>query len=407
MQRSGANLRLTLAILSLCSSLPVMAQNQPSTPQSASVNNTLRQLVGQSPGHAISYYNLALEAYQKGALESAIIFFRRATDLDPNLSDAQYNLGVLYQSQKRAKEAIPRFEEVLRVKPTDADAHYQLGLALMDMGRAADAKTHFAAIAPNSQHFADAQKRTQMCDAQLAGATIAVPTYSPTVQPQAQQQPSQQPVRAGYNPLPPVDLSNNPPGSNPGYQTGYGAQSQPVVQPYQQPQTYSNQTAYKASPEYATAGQPKQIASAAVPKSQGNLPTAVLANSSVRVIATGFSAPSGLTFDRMGNLYVANFNSNTVDRISADGTRTQFASGANLKGPIGLACDESGNIYVANYNGGTVARITPAGISTIIGTNFKQPYYLTVDKGGNLFVTQQEDNSIVRITLPRSVVSKN
>jgi DNA-binding beta-propeller fold protein YncE len=109
----------------------------------------------------------------------------------------------------------------------------------------------------------------------------------------------------------------------------------------------------------------------------------------------------------MGNLYVANFNSNTVDRISADGTRTQFASGANLNGPIGLACDESGNIYVANYNGGTVARITPAGISTIIGTNFKQPYYLTVDKGGNLFVTQQEDNSIVRITLPRSVVSKN
>jgi tetratricopeptide (TPR) repeat protein len=158
MQRSGANLRLTLAILSLCSSLPVMAQNQPGTPQSASVNNTLRQLVGQSPGHAISYYNLALEAYQKGALESAIIFFRRATDLDPNLSDAQYNLGVLYQSQKRAKEAIPRFEEVLRVKPTDADAHYQLGLALMDMGRAADAKTHFAAIAPNSQHFADAHK---------------------------------------------------------------------------------------------------------------------------------------------------------------------------------------------------------------------------------------------------------
>lgn len=129
-------------------------------------------------------------------------------------------------------------------------------------------------------------------------------------------------------------------------------------------------------------------------------PVPVLANSSVRVIATGFSAPAGLAFDRQGNLYVANFLSNSVDRISPDGTRTQFSSGANLKGPIGLVVDEHNNVYVANYNGGTVARINPAGVSTIIATSFKRPYYLTLDREGNLFVSQQEDNSIVRVTLP-------
>jgi hypothetical protein len=135
----------------------------------------------------------------------------------------------------------------------------------------------------------------------------------------------------------------------------------------------------------------------------GNTPTPLIANATVRVIATGFSAPSGLGFDRPGNLYVANFTNNTIDRISADGSRSQFSSGSNLKGPIGLVVDGLGNVYVANYTGGTVARISPAGISTIIANGFRKPYYLTLDKDGNLFVSQQEDNSIVRISLPRAV----
>jgi streptogramin lyase len=135
----------------------------------------------------------------------------------------------------------------------------------------------------------------------------------------------------------------------------------------------------------------------------GNAPTPLIANATVRVIATGFSAPSGLGFDRSGNLYVANFTNNTIDRISADGSRSQFSSGSNLKGPIGLVVDGLGNVYVANYTGGTVARISPAGISTIIANNFRKPYYLTLDKDANLFVSQQEDNSIVRISLPRAV----
>ncbi len=120
------------------------------------------------------------------------------------------------------------------------------------------------------------------------------------------------------------------------------------------------------------------------------------------MIATGFSAPAGLAFDKSGNLYVANFTSNSIDRISPDGTKTPFSTGANLKGPIGVTVDANSNVYVANYNGGTVARINPAGVSTVIATGFRKPYYLT-DKEGNLYVSQQEDNTIVRITLPRPI----
>lgn len=127
----------------------------------------------------------------------------------------------------------------------------------------------------------------------------------------------------------------------------------------------------------------------------------VMPNVSLRVIANGFSAPSGLAFDKTGNLYVANYMSNSIERIALDGTRSIFASGANLRGPIGLVMDDSNNLYVANYNSGSVIRINAAGISTIVANGFRNPYYLTLDRENNLYVSQQEDNSIVRITLPK------
>ena len=138
-----------------------------------------------------------------------------------------------------------------------------------------------------------------------------------------------------------------------------------------------------------------------MPSSASN-PVAVIDGASAQVIANGFSAPSGLTFDRQGNLYVANFVTNTIDRMAPDGAKSQFSSGINLKGPIGLISDDESNIYVANYLGGTVTRINPAGIAQIIVTGLKKPYYLARDKQGNLFVSQQEDNSIVRINLPHN-----
>lgn len=336
---------------------------------------------------AISMYNLGLNAYKQGSPESAIIFFKRATDIDPNLADAQYNLGVLYQSQRRLKESVSRFEEVLRVKPADADAQFQLGVVNMGLGQYAEAKKWFNQIAPANVHFQDAQRKGQECDQKIAtGNTTptALPTTTESARPAPQQ--TQSPPAQTYQPP---------------------AQSQP--QSYSPPaQTYTPpatnlQTPQNTAPRtYAQSQTPPATGST----SGGSKPTPVLANSAVRVIATGFHAPSGLTFDNQGNLYVANFNSNSVDRISRDGTRSTFATGGHLKGPIGLVADDGGNIYVANYSGGTVARITPAGISTVIATDFKKPYYLTLGPGGNLFVSQQEDNSIIRIMLPQSITSK-
>jgi hypothetical protein len=348
---------------------------------------------GQSP-HAISLYNLGLTAYKQGSPESAIIFFKRACDIDPNLADAQYNLGVLYQSQKRCKEAVPRFQEVLRVKPMDPDAHYQLGVCLTDLGQTAEARQHLTAIAPNNAHFAEAQKRLQMIDSGQSGQIISAP---PVQSPQID---SNVTGRMMQNGAPSSGGAGDGAMTYPTPQT-----TQQPVQPVQpvQPQVQPQATQMSVAPQAAPQEQPATMPKFNTPPSPTG-PVAVLPNAAVRVIATGFSAPAGLSFGPGGSLYIANFLNNTIDRITADGSRSQFASGANIKGPIGLIVDNPGNVYVANYVSGTVVRISPAGIASVIASGFRKPYYLALDKEGNLFVSQQEDNSVVRITLPRTNV---
>ena len=353
------------------------------------------QAAEEKPGaHAVSLYNLGLTAYKQGSPESAIIFFRRATDLDPDLADAHYNLAVIYQAQKRYKEAIPRFEHVLRVKPTDADAHYQLALILQETGKLQEAKDHFANIAPNNPHFNECQSRIVQINSQLSGGAQlkgqsgfeASPNY-----PQVNQSTVVSNMAGNRIDSENAAQSTAQSSASFGYQTAPSYNSQPM-----------NNQPTGNMPAQQTAQMPVEP----VKTEQAPLPTPTpvptIANSTLRVIATGFSAPSGIAFDRQGNLYIANFLSNTIDRITLDGSRMQFSAGINLKGPIGLTIDESGNVYVANYNSGTIARINPAGVATIIASGFKKPYYLALDNDGNLYVSQQEDNSVVRITLPKS-----
>lgn len=378
--------------------------------------------VGVPNPRAVSLYNLGLTAYKQGSPESAIIFFKRACDIDPNLADAQYNLAVIFQAQKRMKDALPRFEEVLRIKPTDPDAHFQMGVILQDMGRYPEAKQHFGTIAPNNNHFQEAQRRTNTIDGIMSGQIpapnmAATPAANPATngaaynayQPSGSAQPAYVPQGNPFLPKgqPEAELASDP-----------GAAGQAATQAYN-PAGSANQIASSqtgsgqpympagSTPAYAGAAtstgdpavQPAPSAPPAVPVA--TTPVPVMANISLKVVATGFNAPSGLAFDRAGNLYVANYMTNSIDRIAPDGTRNAFASGVNLRGPIGLIVDEQGQLYVANYNSGTVAKINPAGVATVIASGFRKPYYLALDSDGNLYVTQQEDNSIVRISLPR------
>lgn len=93
-----------------------------------------------------------------------------------------------------------------------------------------------------------------------------------------------------------------------------------------------------------------------------------------------FYYPTSVVTDATGNIYVAEYVTNVIRKISTNGTVTTFAGSgkagwvdstgttAGFNGPSGLAIDKAGNLYVADTYNNAIRKITPAGlVSTIAG----------------------------------------
>src|SRR5215469_16832194 len=81
----------------------------------------------------------------------------------------------------------------------------------------------------------------------------------------------------------------------------------------------------------------------------------------LRTITNGINHPQGISVDRSGNLYVANFESSTVTVYARNGstpTRT-----LNITNPIDVKVDGSGNVYVAS-NINEAIYLFPAGATS-------------------------------------------
>ena len=111
-------------------------------------------------------------------------------------------------------------------------------------------------------------------------------------------------------------------------------------------------------------------------------------------------APSAIAVDGAGNIYVANYTSNTVTVYPAGSygniTPSLTIGGENtgLDEPDGIAVDGAGNIYVSNYGSSTVT-IYAAGssgnisYSSVIGgfnTGLDYPAGVALDASGNIYV---------------------
>jgi hypothetical protein len=93
----------------------------------------------------------------------------------------------------------------------------------------------------------------------------------------------------------------------------------------------------------------------------------------IMATASNLNAPSGITLDGSGNMYIGDENSNRVRMVNAStgiistiaGTGVYGYSGdggpataAKLQGPAGLKLDGSGNLIVADFRNNVVRKIT-------------------------------------------------
>jgi gliding motility-associated-like protein len=126
-------------------------------------------------------------------------------------------------------------------------------------------------------------------------------------------------------------------------------------------------------------------------------------------VTAGFNLPSGIGADNSGNIFVTDFGSGAIRKVTSGGVVTTIAS---LTQPSGLAADAQGNLYVSDFDSNTIYKITAAGVKTVfagsglIGANdglgttssFNGPGGLALDAQGNLYVADQVNNRIRKIT---------
>jgi sugar lactone lactonase YvrE len=145
-----------------------------------------------------------------------------------------------------------------------------------------------------------------------------------------------------------------------------------------------------------------------------------------------FNSPSGLAVDTSGNIYVSDYNNNTIREITAEGTNWMvttiaghagsagktdgLGADARFSGPTGVAADNQGNLYVTDRNSRTVRKISKQGTDWIVSTMAGQPSSsgssdgfglnarfsdmqgVAVDRGGNVFIADVATYTVRKIT---------
>jgi len=109
-----------------------------------------------------------------------------------------------------------------------------------------------------------------------------------------------------------------------------------------------------------------------------------------------FNGPRGIAVDGRGNVYVADSGNNRIRRVSNDGTVSTFA-GTGEKGnkdgewyrstfdwPVAVAVDENDNVYVADFGSHKIRKISKGHVSTIGSGDAA----VAVDNRGNVYTTR-------------------
>jgi DNA-binding beta-propeller fold protein YncE len=94
---------------------------------------------------------------------------------------------------------------------------------------------------------------------------------------------------------------------------------------------------------------------------------------------SGFHLAFGLAFDRAGNLYVSNVDSDTIEKFAPDGTDLGVFASTGLNKPLGLMFDSAGNLYAANRGNDTIEKFSATGADLgVFAHTYPKPHFMTM-----------------------------
>jgi sugar lactone lactonase YvrE len=143
-----------------------------------------------------------------------------------------------------------------------------------------------------------------------------------------------------------------------------------------------------------------------------------------------FNYPYDMVMDASGTIYVSEYNTSLIRKITKagivytiaggypQGTTNGVGAAARFAYPSGMVIDAIGNIYVADYNNNLIRKVTPDSVvTTFAGTGapgyadgdvstatFNGPIGMAMDAVGNIYVGDSYNNKIRKIT-PEGIVS--
>jgi tetratricopeptide (TPR) repeat protein len=134
--------------------------------QADEVVERFRRYAGLEPNNALAQYYYAVSLWKGkrtrnsnldlGSIEALL---KKAIALDDSLADAHVQLGDLYADQREYEKSIPEYRRALELNPNLSDAHYRLATDLVHTGQKENAQKEFA-IYQNlrAEHLAEVQK---------------------------------------------------------------------------------------------------------------------------------------------------------------------------------------------------------------------------------------------------------
>ena len=116
-------------------------------------------------------------------------------------------------------------------------------------------------------------------------------------------------------------------------------------------------------------------------------------------MSLNLNSPEGLAFDNSGNLWVANYNANTVVAFNTKtwGQVNALNPAAALNGPSRLAYDaKTDELFVTNSKGNTVAKYDlAAALTPKVWPGFQRPLGVAVNpQTGNFYVANNAANNL-------------
>ncbi len=120
----------------------------------------------------------------------------------------------------------------------------------------------------------------------------------------------------------------------------------------------------------------------------------------------GLNGPQAIAIDASGDVWVANYDNNSVTELSPDGTPISPPSGyrgGGLLMPQAIAIDASGNVWVANGGNGGVTKLNLSGAplsppAGFIGGGLDSPYGIAIGASGDVWVANYASSSVTKFS---------